>query len=156
MEKTIFKNDGTTPVTAEFLNDLQDKIYPVGSIYLSVNSTNPSTIFGGTWERIAKGCALVGLDENDSDFNKVEKIIGKKTHKLTVDELPTHNHSEFYQVKDSLSSGNGDGTYAGRPMVKGNSISNNTTFWNTGETGGSKEHNNIQPSLVVYIWKRIA
>jgi len=52
--------------------------YPVGSIYLSVNTTNPSKWFGGTWEQIAKGRTLVGVDTNDTDFNTVKKTGGSK------------------------------------------------------------------------------
>lgn len=50
-----------------------DLLYPVGSIYLSIKSKNPGQIFGGVWERIAKGRTLVGVDENDTDFSSSEK-----------------------------------------------------------------------------------
>lgn len=56
-----------------------DFIYPIGSIYMSINSTDPGDIFGGTWERIAKGRTLVGVDENDTDFNQPSKTGGSKT-----------------------------------------------------------------------------
>lgn len=55
--------------------------YPIGSIYLSVNDTNPSNWFGGTWEQISKGRTLVGVDTSDTDFNTVKKTGGEKTHK---------------------------------------------------------------------------
>lgn len=47
--------------------------YPIGSIYLSVNVTNPSKWFGGKWELIAQGRTLVGVDTNDTDFSEVKK-----------------------------------------------------------------------------------
>lgn len=62
-----------------------DFIYPIGSIYMSINLTDPGDIFGGTWERIAKGKTLVGVDENDTDFNQPSKTGGSKTN--------THNHN---------------------------------------------------------------
>jgi len=54
--------------------------YPVGSIFLSVINTNPSKWFGGTWELIAQGRTLVGVDTNDANFNTVKKTGGSKTH----------------------------------------------------------------------------
>lgn len=131
-------------------------LYPIGSIYMSIQDTNPSVFFGGTWERIAKGKTLVGVDENDTDFNISSKTGGEKTHTLTIDEIPKHNHRDFYQVKDGASSPNNGGSYSGRPMVKGNNASNNTEFWNTADTGGDQPHNNMQPYYTCYIFVRTA
>lgn len=55
-------------------------IYPIGSIYISINSKNPGDIFGGTWEHI-KGKMLVGVDEDDTDLNESGKIGGAKEHR---------------------------------------------------------------------------
>ena len=66
---------------------LLDLVYPIGSIYMSVNSTSPATIIGGTWERISKGRTLVGLDENDTNFDTAEETGGSKTVDLQ------HSHS---------------------------------------------------------------
>lgn len=73
------------------LSSLWDQIYPVGSIYITVNATNPSVLFGGTWEQL-KGKFLVGIDSSDTDFKTSEKTGGEKTHILKVDEMPSHNH----------------------------------------------------------------
>lgn len=61
-------------------------VYPVGSIYISTSSTNPSTYFGGTWQAFGKGRTLVGVDTNDTDFNYAEKTAGSKY-------LQNHNHT---------------------------------------------------------------
>lgn len=53
-------------------------IYPVGSIYMSVNNTNPGTLFGGTWSQVAKGQCIVGVNANDTDFNSAMKTGGSK------------------------------------------------------------------------------
>ena len=74
-------------------SELMLKIYPVGSIYTSISSTSPATLFGGTWERFGKGKTLVSVDENDSDFNTVEKLGGSKTKTIAVGNLPAHSHS---------------------------------------------------------------
>lgn len=70
---------------------LLDQIYPVGALYTSSKSTDPGTIFGGTWTRI-KGKMIVGLDENDSDFKTVKATGGEKTHRLSAFEMPDHHH----------------------------------------------------------------
>ena len=74
------------------INSIASKLFPVGSIYTSVNNTNPSSFLGGTWERFAKGKTLVGVNEDDIDFNNVLKTAGEKVHTLTINEMPQHNH----------------------------------------------------------------
>ena len=135
-----------------------DAIYPVGSIYFTANNINPSTLFGGTWERFAKGRTLVGIDEDDTDFNELEKTGGEKNHKLTIDEMPSHLHDEIIDdtgnpVPYTLLGGKGNGTSAGK-FFSGTRY--NYTGENVGKTGGNKEHNNMPPYLAVYIWKRTA
>jgi hypothetical protein len=61
------------------VENIVDLIYPVGSIYLSVNNVNPSILFGGTWEAWGSGCVPVGVKTSDTDFNTVEKTGGAKT-----------------------------------------------------------------------------
>ncbi len=53
-------------------------MYPIGSIYISVNNINPSVFFGGNWEGFAKGRTIVGVDTQQTEFNKVEKLGGDK------------------------------------------------------------------------------
>ncbi len=84
--------------------DIADIIYPVGSIYMSVNSTSPATLFGGTWVRWGNGRIPVGVDTSNSSFSTVEKTGGSSTssytprgtvgsHTLTVSQIPSHKHS---------------------------------------------------------------
>lgn len=70
-----------------------DILYPVGSIYLSVINTNPSTYFGGTWVSFGAGRMLVGVNTADTDFNTVEKTGGSKTNTLAIANLPAHTHT---------------------------------------------------------------
>ena len=79
------------------------ELYPVGSIYIGINSTNPSTYFGGTWVSFGTGKTLVGIDSSDELFDLIEETGGSKSvtytpngtvgnHTLTVSEIPAHTH----------------------------------------------------------------
>lgn len=76
--------------TADTIESIALEVYPVGAIYLSVVSTNPGTLFGGTWAAFGEGRVLVGLDATDADFDTVEETGGAKTHSHTT---PSHVHS---------------------------------------------------------------
>ena len=138
-----------TGVTATIAN-----AYPVGSIYMNCsNATNPGTLLGfGTWSSFGAGRVLIGIDSSDSDFDGAEETGGSKTHTLTVDELPAHTHTHTVQTGRSYSSSIG-----GPPIVQG---SNNVLIYEqavtTSSTGSGQAHNNIQPYIVVYMWRRTA
>lgn len=121
-------------------------LYPVGSIYMSINSKNPGEIYGGIWQRIAKGKTLVGVDENDSDFNASSKTGGEKEHTLTIDEMPSHSH----KIKVS---GSTTGGYAG--VLRNNASDGPATNFIDPE-GGGQPHNNLQPYFTCYIFVRTA
>lgn len=129
-------------------NYILDNVYPVGSIYLSVNSTNPKNLFGGTWEQI-QGRFLFGMNSS----YPAGSTGGEITHKLTAAEMPTHAHY--------MASGNGGGedTWtpdAGSYLVDSVTSEKNTWWAQIGmnNAGGSEAHNNMPPYLSVYIWKR--
>lgn len=123
-----------------------DLLYPVGSIYLSIKSKNPSEIFGGVWERIAKGRAIVGVDEADSDFSAANKTGGEKEHTLTIDEMPKHSH----KIKVS---GSTTGGYVGTLR---NNASDGPASGFIEDEGGGQPHNNVQPYFTCYIFVRTA
>lgn len=128
-----------------------EAVYPVGSIYMSVNSTSPATLFGGTWKAI-QGKFLLGAYGNTY---KAGSTGGEATHTLTTDEMPTHAHY--------MATGNagGDDTWTpdvGSWLVNGVTSDKNTWWGQIGmdEAGGGAAHNNMPPYLAVYIWKRTA
>jgi microcystin-dependent protein len=82
----------------------------------------------------------VGIDSGDTDFDTVEEPGGAKTHTLTVDEMPAHTHKVG---STSLVTASG-----------GNERKPEGTSDNTSSTGGGQAHNNLQPYIVVYFWKR--
>lgn len=109
---------------------------------MSVNSTNPSNLFGGTWEAI-QGRFLLGADSS----HKAGSTGGEATHILSVDEMPSHNHLVPVVSKQVECSGGGDWVTQYSDNQKTISVTN---------TGNSKAHNNMPPYLSVYIWKRKA
>ena len=118
-------------------------VYPVGAIYTSVVSTSPASLFGGTWVAFAAGRVLVGINSSDGDFNQVEETGGAKTHTLSINEMPSHRHS--------ITSGSGT---SGGGRSADTSSSGATVYSNY--EGGGAAHNNLQPYIVVYMWKRTA
>lgn len=86
-----------TPVYEPLVSktDLFNHVYPVGSIYMSVNNVNPSTLFGGTWVAWGSGRVPVGVNASDAAFNTVEKTGGAKTHTLTAAQIPAHTHGYY-------------------------------------------------------------
>lgn len=169
--KTSWEND-ITPVSAENMNKIEnqlkaltDAIYPVGSIYMSMSSTNPSSLFGGTWERIGVGRTLISaggddnavVDENtyagrgtniaETHWFPIGEKGGEINHTLTVTEIPSHRHSVSVPASTSTKYGTNSG---------GKSPKAASTSYNTGYTGGGGGHNNMSTYLAVYMWKRTA
>ena len=120
-----------------------DMVYPVGSVYVSVNSTSPATLFGGTWVQIKDKFLL-----SAGDTYKAGATGGEATHVLTVDEMPRHNHS-----LDNLNASGSTTPYMTvQAQEKKGYGGNAQTFF----TGGGQAHNNMPPYIVVYIWQRTA
>lgn len=127
--------------------DILNLVYPIGSIYLSVNEVNPSTLFGfGEWEMI-KDTFLLGA----GDTYQAGSTGGEATHTLTTSEMPSHAH---YIVTASSN----EGSEWDCPPARQKS-----SWWDThvvsstnASAGGDQPHNNMPPYLTVYIWKRIS
>ena len=117
-----------------------DLIYPIGSIYMSVNSTNPNIYFGGTWETWGTGRVPVGVDTSQTEFATVEKTGGSKF-------LQEHYHTLSKGGQGFVTS---NGAYAG---VCGDWGAWNTTGVQGVQTGNS---GNLQPYITCYMWKRTA
>jgi len=124
-------------------------IYPVGSIYINAAvATNPATLLGfGTWAAFGAGRVMVGLDATDSDFDTAQETGGSKTHTLTIAEMPSHTHTSTLR-------GNGEDENQNIPSASDNTDPSLTMTTNA--TGGGGSHNNVQPYVVVYMWRRTA
>ncbi len=124
-----------------------NRIYPVGSIYISTNDINPSTLFTGTWEKIENRFLLA----SGSSY-QLGSTGGETTHKLTINELPSHTHNASAGQFISTSPNVTPGTVMSFDSGQYKRYSMNSTS----STGGSKAHNNMPPYLVVSIYKRIS
>lgn len=170
-DKVLVSTDTYKPL----VDALLDLIYPIGSIYMSVRDTNPADFLGGTWERWGQGKVPVGVDVDasdppDTDFATVEKTGGEKQHTLTTSETPKHTHD--ISVKPDRSGYGGSiyitteqGSYV-KYLPTANST-NNRIGLEAGlgspdsvvlmsNIGGDKPHNNLQPYITCYMWKRTA
>ena len=118
---------------------LADIIYPVGSIYLSMNDASPATLFGGTWTQISDRFLYCVT-------GTTKQLGGENTHTLNVNEMPSHDHV----------------IHANIPNTGGNDtlILKNTAYWSSGvdmhtyATGGSQPHNNMPQYITVHAWYR--
>ena len=193
-------------------NNLFDLIYPIGSIYMSVSSTNPGTLFGGTWVAWGAGKVPVGVHTTETEFATVEKTGGEKTHKLVTSEIPAHNHTvtgtahnhglnnHTHSIPKLSGSTNSAGSHthdvgaiksgtsgstqqrvcsqssatsefatssagthshtvttnASTTGASSGNTANATATGSISNTGGNGTHNNLQPYITCYMWKRTA
>ena len=152
--------DGGTDSTHDVIQAIRDMIYPVGSIYMSVTDNTVAKVearFGGTWVAFGAGRTLVGVNANETEFNSVEKTGGEKKHTLNRSEIPSHNHGIGLNQTGSVH-------FTGfwhLKLTTGTDIKNTNADETIGDTatnfdGGGQAHNNLQPYVTVYMYKRTA
>jgi len=132
-------------------------VYPVGSIYINAAvATNPGTLLGfGTWVAFGTGRTMVGIDASQTEFDTLGEEGGAKTHQLTEAELPSHQHDQGYGADATPRHGITTGLSSVRIDNDGNAF-NSTTAARTSSVGSDTAHNNLQPYIVVYMWRRTA
>jgi microcystin-dependent protein len=158
--------------------DTMKKIYPVGSIYMSTVSTNPATLLGfGTWEAMPAGRVLLAQGKSSwgTTYN-AGSTGGEATHQLTVGELPKHKPNismntinlvgnGYNALLDNASSNGiitvstGNASGGGVDIGPKKNFAINASHSHTltiSDVGSNQAHNNIQPYLTVYMWKRIS
>jgi hypothetical protein len=155
----IIDTDGTlssnsdTKIASEkavktYIGTIINTIYPVGHILMTENSANPNTYLGmGTWVAYGQGKVPVGVDSSQTEFNAIGQTGGEKQHILTVAEMPNHTHGYSYPSNTIVGR---EGGMVAEDTAKGTSY----TTLQTSAIGGNTAHNNLQPYIVCYMWKR--
>lgn len=131
--------------------------HPVGSYYISDNVTDPGTLFGGAWKMLDPGLTLISQGKGTDKFGSFEFVAGQtygeRLHQLTVEELPTKQ--KYTALCDWSPNWSSDawgivcGLRSGRPIEDRDKQP-------VAPLGDGEYHNNIQPSMAAYIWKRTA
>ena len=125
-------------------------------VFISGDSRNPSVIYGyGTWERFGAGQVIVGAGTNTDTRGETRNFVdaeegGAYQHKLTTSEIPRHQHT------NGIAGPAGGTQYSIEGYGGAAPAADNYKVDNTGFVGGDQPHNNIQPYIVAYIWKRIS
>lgn len=137
-------------------HNITDIIFPVGAIYLTWNNNNPGNFLGGTWVQFGQGRTLIGqgqfTDKNKTTYTFAEgETGGEYKHKLTIAEMPSHNHRQHVAAAT--------GSLAGVQRRDYNGEGNSNLYdalHDTQNKGGDGYHNNLQPYIAVYFWRRTA
>lgn len=138
--------------------------WPIGTAYINFSdSTNPAELLGfGTWELDSQGRVLVGKAASGT-FGTIGATVGSETHTLTTAQMPSHTHGigtlwlrGNAGAVDSNATNLDDFPGSNGPIKAYNQNIGNSWAGALANTGGGGAHNNIQPSLVVYIWRRTA
>ena len=165
-------NDGSVVWTVQNIRPTALDSYPVGSIYMSVNSTSPADLFGGTWEAMPAGRVLLaqGTSEWGVEY-QAGSTGGEHEHQLSVGELPEHGHiatcSTNGEHVHTAPTYNGSGGAPNGRISEVDRVDRSSTVTvdkagshshtiSVSDTGKNLSHNNMSPYLSVYIWKRIA
>lgn len=135
---------------------LYDIIYPIGCLYTSYVNQNPHDLYGiGTWTRI-NGRVIVGVSESESEFSSAGKTGGEKTHVLSANEMPSHGHTDSVDIKNANAEAKGYGLTSTSGFKDRVIINNSGKATHTGAAGGGASHNNLQPYMALYMWRRTA
>lgn len=146
-----------------------DAVYPVGSVYLSVNSVNPGTLFGGSWVAFGAGRVLIGVDASDPDFNTVEKTGGAKTVQSSAQSFAgtpstavvNHTHAQsmptgFTGTQAYLATDTSTTGTKASPLSTGNPTGGVSSYTPSGTNTPGSATSVVQPYITVYCWKRTA
>jgi hypothetical protein len=139
------------PGSGVTLAQVIDALYAVGDLKFTATNVNPGTRFAGTtWAAWGSGRGLIGYDAGQTEFDTAEKTGGAKTHALQTSEMPAHTH-----VITSQTATTGAATSYEHGTLDTSSAEAEATEV-TGSTGGGGAHNNLQPYIVGFMWKRTA
>ena len=121
--------------------DLLNKVYPVGSIYMSVVNISPASFLGGTWQAIEQGRMLMAAGSSW----QAGTTGGAAYHALTVQEMPAHDHS----ATETAAGGHTHNASTGSAGAHAHSGSTNNAgnHYHTGTTNGAGSHSHTRGSM---------
>lgn len=139
-------------IAAMVKESVMSTIYPIGSIYISINNKNPFELFGiGTWEKIEDRFLLAASDTYNGGT-----IGGESEHTLTLDEIPTHTHATR-SGSNPTSTETPNTKWGFQDCILYTEAEKSLRYIGTlSDEGGGNAHNNMPPYLAVYMWKRVA
>jgi hypothetical protein len=145
----------TISLSNNTISGLLDFFYPIGTIYETTSSdldtvAKMNAHFGGTWEVYGVGRVLVAKS-TDTEFDTIGKTGGEKTHTLTTAEMPEHNHQKASALGTAAYALAYDYVWQYTSEIKVSNLD-----LRTGNTGGGEAHNNLQPYITVYRYRRIS
>ena len=129
--------------------DLLNKIYPIGSIYMSYNQISPASFLGGTWTQITDRFLL-----SAGSLYTAGSTGGEATHTLIISEMPSHSHTMTAGITMSNSHNHNTSNGANVIAMCPTNASNVNLTPQSNITGEGQAHNNMPPYLVVYMWRR--
>ena len=135
------------------INDVTRHTTHVGQIILSTTlntAAKVKNIYGGNWEAFGAGKVLIGAGSNGGRSFTAGSTGGEYTHTLTINEMPSHTHTvtdRYFKRNEGDQLGNTHGD-----ELLGNTYTTSTTS----AAGGGQAHNNMQPYVVVYMWRRVS
>lgn len=138
-------------------NNILDKVYPVGSVYISVKNVNPGSFIGGTWVQFGQGKTLVGVNTSDTDFDTVEKTGGSKRRPMAarIGAFDSDIGKIGYAAQANPSGGGFTYGISGSSFkdIAGSRVNHNTIVVDNID---GKDPSIVQPYVTVYFWKRTA
>jgi len=157
-------DNSTKVATTAYITAALSALYPVGTIYTNASvSTNPATLFGfGTWTAFGAGRVMVGLNGSDSSFDTLEETGGSKDAIVVSHTHTDSGHTHSIGISATASGGYGlsvAGGYQNRVVVAPevtSKINTDSASASISTTGASGTNANLQPYIVVYMWKRTA
>jgi hypothetical protein len=146
---TTTKQELTSLINTTIDNTI-NSIYPIGSVYISLTETNPGTYLKGTWEQFGQGRTLIGVGEGWDGVTDLTFTLGatggEYKHKLVIDEIPSHAHKYYSPIVQEVSASSNTSTYGNY---------NKQYRIDSDSVGGDGYHNNLQPYVTAYFWKRV-
>lgn len=139
-----------------YLENLRDKMFPIGAVYITYNNNNPGNFLGGTWVRFAEGRTIFGVGTSSKDTRGETLIVndgevwGNKRVKLTVNEMPSHGHKLY--ARGGSTAQTSSPFAENKPITQGS----NSYGFNVSSAGGDQPFYILPPYMAVYFWRRTA